>query len=219
MIKSENIEKRRKERNRIQMSDFLKIIIGFLFLVFNIQVKLGSITLDIIPDFIGYALIILAGKGLVEWSPWFKKTRKHAIIALVISICRLIAQNVNATFTVQGTLLGIETIAYIYLSYYILEGLYVKNKTDKLYELNGQLKGSWIAMAVSRFLYCFLGLTDLNSLTAEFGIEGMESTILLIISAVVFVVDAFFVLTLNQNRMLLEEKSKVKEKKGAEQKS
>lgn len=195
-----------------QISDFLKMIIGFLFLVFNIQVKLGSITLDIIPDFIGYILIIIACKGMIEWSPCFKKTRKHAIIALVISVCRIFAQNQNAAFRVQGTLLGIETIAYIYLSYYMMEGLYVKNKTDKVYELNSQLKGAWIVMAVARFAYCFLSLADLESLTAEFGLEGMESTILLIISAVEFVIEAFFLLTLNQDRMLLEEKKKADQK-------
>lgn len=194
------------------MSDFLKMILGFLFLVFNIQVKLGSITLDIVPDFIGYVLIFLACKDMIEWSPCFKKTRKHTIIALVISVCRIFAQNINAGFTVQGTLLGIETIAYIYLTYYIMEGLYVKNKTEKVYELNSQLKGAWIAMAVSRFLYCFLSLADLDSLTKEFGIEGMESIILLIISAVAFVVEAFFLLTLNQNRMLLEENKKAEQK-------
>ncbi len=194
------------------MSNFLKMILGFLFLVFNIQVKLGGITLDIVPDFIGYGLIFLATKGLLEWSPCFQKTRKYAVIAFVISVCRIIAQNINATFTVQGTLLGIETIAYIYLSYYVMEGLYVKNKTDKIYELNSQLRGAWIAVAVSRFIYCFLGLTDLDSLTAELGIEGMESTILVLISAVTFVVEAFFVLTLNQNRMLIEEKKKVEQK-------
>lgn len=194
------------------MSNFLKMILGFLFLVFNIQVKLGGITLDIVPDFIGYGLIFLATKGLLEWSPCFQKTRKYAVIAFVISVCRIIAQNINATFTVQGTLLGIETIAYTYLSYYVMEGLYVKNKTDKIYELNSQLRGAWIAVAVSRFIYCFLGLTDLDSLTAELGIEGMESTILVLISAVTFVVEAFFVLTLNQNRMLIEEKKKVEQK-------
>lgn len=200
------------------MSNFLKMIIGFLFLVFNIQVKLGNITLDIIPDFIGYILIFLAVKGMIEWSPCFKKTRKHAMIALVVSVCRIIAQNTNAIFTIQGTLLGIETIAYIYLSYYVMEGLYVKNKTDKIYELNSQLRGAWIAMAVSRFIYCFLGITDLNSLTTEFGMEGMESIILVIISTVEFVVEAFFLLTLNQNRMLIEEKNKVEEKSKVEQK-
>lgn len=194
------------------MSDFLKMIVGFLFLVFNIQVKLGKFTLDIIPDFIGYGLIFWAGKGLIEWSPCFKKTRKHAVIALVISVCRIVVQNINAGFTVQGTLLGIETIAYIYLSYYVMEGLYVKNKTEKIYELNSQLRGSWIAMAISRFVYCFLGLTDLESLTAEMGIEGMESMILVVVSAVAFVIEAFFLLTLNQNRMLLEEKDKVGQK-------
>ncbi len=166
------------------MSNFLKMILGFLFLVFNIQVKLGGITLDIVPDFIGYGLIFLATKGLLEWSPCFQKTRKYAVIAFVISVCRIIAQNINANF-----------------------------KTDKIYELNSQLRGAWIAVAVSRFIYCFLGLTDLDSLTAELGIEGMESTILVLISAVTFVVEAFFVLTLNQNRMLIEEKKKVEQKK------
>lgn len=194
------------------MSDFFKMMIGFLFLVFNIQVKLESITLDIIPDFIGYGLIFFAVKGMIDWSPCFKKTRKHAGIALVISVCRIIALNMNLAFTVQGTLLGIETIAYIYLSYYVMEGLYVKNKTEKIYELNSQLRGAWIAVAVSRFIYCFLGITDLDSLTKELGIEGMESTILILISAIAFVVEAFFLLTLNQNRMLLEEKNKVKHK-------
>lgn len=194
------------------MSDFFKMIIGFLFLVFNIQVKLGGITLDIVPDFIGYILIILACKGMIEWSPCFKKTRKHAIIALVISVCRMVAQNRNAGFRVQGSLLGIETIAYIYLSFYILEGIYVKNKVEKVYELNSQLKGSWIAMIVARFAYCFFSLTDLDSITKEFGMEGMESMILLVISAVAFVIEAFFILTLNQNRMLLEEKNKMEPK-------
>lgn len=202
----------RKEREMVQMSGFFKMIIGFLFLVFNIQVKLSSITLDIVPDFIGYILIILSCKEMIEWSPCFKKTRKHTVIALVISICRIFALNMNVGFTTQGALLGIETMAYIYLSYYVMEGLYVKNKTDKVYELNSQLRGSWITMAISRFLYCFLSLTDLDSLTKEFGIEGMESMILLIISAVVFVIEAFFLLTLNQNRMLLEEKSKAEQK-------
>ena len=97
-----------------------------------------------------------------------------------------------------------------------MEGLYVKNKTEMIYELNSQLRGSWIALAVSRFVYCFLGLTDLDSLTAEIGMEGMESMILVIVSTVVFVIEAFFLLTLNQNRMLLEEKNKVGQKSGKE---
>lgn len=192
----------------VQMNCWIKMIVGFLFLAFDFQVNIAGVTLDIVSDIIGYVLIILACKEMLEWSPCFKKTRKHAVIALVVYILSIVAQNINAGFTIQGTLLGIETIAFIYLSYYVLEGLYVKNKTEKIYELNAQLKGAWIAMAVSRFVYCFFMLTDLESLTEELGIAGAEGMILTGISAVALVIEVFFILLLNQNRVLLDEKKK-----------
>jgi len=195
----------------IQMNCFIKLIIGFLFHAFDFQMNVGSFTFDIVPDFVGYGLIFWACKDMLDWSPCFKKVRKHAVIALVISVIGMIAQNGNAGFTIQGTLLGIETIAFIYMSYYILEGLYVKNKTEKIYELNSQLRGSWIALAVAHFLYCFCMLTDLEALTKELGIEGAENMILTVISGIAFVVEAFFLLTLNQNRVLLQEKNPIEQ--------
>lgn len=192
----------------VQMNCFIKMIIGFLFLAFDFQIKPGGLTLDLASDIIGYVFIIWSCKETIEWSPCFKKTRKHAIIALIIHILSVIAQNINAGFTIEGALLGIETIAFIYMSYYVLEGLYVKNKTEKVYELNSQLKGAWIAMAVSRFVYCVLTLADLNTITEGLGIVGMEGTILTILNAVAFIIEVFFLLSLNQNRILLEEKKK-----------
>jgi len=204
---------RKSKKKRIDKMDCLiKMIIGFLFLAFNFQVTIGGITFDIIPDVVGYVLIIWSCKEMIEWGPCFKKTRKHAIIALIISFCSIIAQNVSPNFTIQGTLLGLETIAFIYLSYYIMEGMYVKNKTEKIYELNSQLRGAWIAMAVSRFIYCFCMLTDFEALTEELGIAGAEGLILSVIHAVAFVIEVFFLLLLNQNRMLLDEKKKTVQK-------
>lgn len=190
------------------MSCFFKMIVGFLFLAFRFQVEIVGMTVDVLSDIIGYGLIIWSCKEMIEWSPCFKKTRKNAILALILYVGNVVMQNFNASSVMQGVFLGFGTITFIYMTYYILEGLYVKNKTEKVYEVNSQLKGAWIAMAVARFLYCFFSLADLETLTEELGIVGSESFILQIIEMIGLLTQVFFILTLNQNRVLLEENQK-----------
>lgn len=190
------------------MNCFLKMIIGFIFLSFDLRVNFGGFVVDILSDVIGYGFIIWSCKEMLEWSPCFKKTRKHAIIAVILCILKIAAENMKAGFTINASLTGLETIAFIYTTYYILEGLYVKNKTEKIYEISAQLKGSWIAMAVSSFLYSFLSMSDLSAVVEEMNLPGLDTVIMQVLSVVSFAVQIFFMLTLNQNRILLDERTK-----------
>ena len=52
---------------------------------------------------------------------------------------------------------GMGAIFYIYMTYYIMEGLMVKNKMEKITEPNANLKGAWMALAVAQFFqHCVL---------------------------------------------------------------
>lgn len=185
------------------MNAMLTLMAGLLIVALDFEVSIGGIAINIISDIIGHFIIIFSAKKLIPWSPCFKKTIKHGILGAIFYLGYRISINMGAVISLQLFFSGFGAIFYIYMTYYIMEGLVVKNKMEKMTEPNGNLKGSWVAMAIVAFAYCFASLMNLQQVMIELGVPGLDNIILLVLNGAVLITTVFFVMVLNQNRMLL----------------
>lgn len=185
------------------MNCILKVMLGLFLSVLDGKVQINIWYLNILTDILGYGLIIWGVHEMIPWSPCFKKSRTHAVWAAVCSIGLRFALNFSVSYSIQSLLRGMGTIFFIYLTYYMMEGYVVKNKMDKIEEPTGNLKGAWIALAVSNALYCFCYLADLKELMLELGLEGLEQTVIGLMGVAVFATDVFFIMVMNQERSLI----------------
>lgn len=183
--------------------DIIMIIIGLLITAVDMEWLIAGVQINLLSDLAGYILILIGLKGMLEWSPCFKRSRKHALLSLLSYIGLRISLNLGAGQQAIGLFVGLGTIFFIYMTYYMMEGMIVKNKTEKVFEPNANLKGSWIAMAAAMFVYCFCNLADLKAIAEQYNLPGLENLVMMILSVAVFATEAFFCMVLNQNRMLL----------------
>lgn len=189
------------------MNCIIKIIIGILITAIDMEMRIGGVQINIVSDLIGYGIVIWALKDMIPWSPCFKKSRKFAILSIITYIGLRFSLNIQTELNWRVAFIGFGTIFFIYMTYYIMEGMLVKNKMEKIYEVNQNLRGSWIIMTISIFIYCFLSITDLSVLTQEWGLPGLENLVLAIVGVICFAALIYHLMILNQNRMALQKVS------------
>lgn len=131
------------------------IFIGFLLIFLDFNLNLGNSQIGLIPDFIGYIVMI---NGLMEMSgesPLFLKVKPYAtgmaVYTGILYLMDLLA--ISASLGALSVILGIaSTIISLYISYNIVMG--VKEIEEKYHTLfNGDsLKSSWTLLAVFNFV-------------------------------------------------------------------
>lgn len=193
------------------MKDLIKLIAGLLIITLDGRVQMDILAVNVATDLVGHALIIWAVTGLISWSPCFKSSRTYAILSLLFSLgIRLVTwRGMSQSFV--ALMYGMSTIFHIYMTYYIMEGLMVKGKMEKITEPNANLKGAWMAMAVAEFLYCLCYLTDIGTFLQDNGLGGLEAPVRALVGAASFALNAFFIIIINQIRGLLYSKEEKKE--------
>lgn len=132
-----------------------KIFIGFLLIFLDFDLNLGNSKIGLIPDFIGYIVMI---NGLLEMegeSPLFIKVKSFATLMAVYTGILYFMDLVGIS-TASGSLsiiLGItSTVISLYISWNII--MSVKDMEEKYNaSLNGNsLKSTWTILAIFNIL-------------------------------------------------------------------
>ena len=104
----------------------------------------------------------------------------------------------------EYVIFGIATIFYINMVYNIMEGLFVKNKTEGIEEQNSNIKASSITLCMIAGIVCLAYIIGLDELFAEYDMAGGEVVVQTICNILLYLATAFFAITLMQNKHELE---------------
>lgn len=131
------------------------IFIGFLLIFLNFDLNIGSSKIGLIPNFIGYMVMINGLLEMAEESPLFIKVKPLATFMAVYTGILYAADLVGISVSLGplSILFGIvSTVISLYLSYNIVMG--VKEVEEKYNTpLNGDsLKSTWTFLAVFNIL-------------------------------------------------------------------
>lgn len=189
------------------MKDLIRVMAGLFILSLDNRVRMDIFTVNVITDIVGHGLLIWGVTGLIPWSPCFKSSRTHAILSLIFCLGVRVVSYYPVMHSLTALMYGMAAIFYIYMTYYIMEGLMVKDKMEKITEPNANLKGAWIALAIAEFLYCFCYLAEIGEFLNEVGLGGLEGPIRGLTGAAAFATSTFFIIIINQVRGMLFPKS------------
>lgn len=127
------------------------LFLGMLFVLLDFNINFGKCTLGLLPDFVGYLLMM---KGLEELAPasgQFAKARPWALVMTIYTgalyVLDLFA--VSIQLRMLGWVLGLaSTAARLVITYWIVAGVR-EIETVRFRDLQGQrLKQMWLYMAV-----------------------------------------------------------------------
>lgn len=186
-----------------KMKALIKLMAGLFIVALDGRVQMSMVLVNVITDVVGYALIFIGLTELIPWSPCFKRGRKHAVGAFIFSLGIRAVTYFGLSQSFAALAYGMTAIFYIYMTYYIMEGLLVKNKTEKITEPNSNLRGAWTALAVGQFLYSLCYLAEIGSFLEEVGLGGLDAPVKALFGAAAFATNTFFIIMINQTRLLL----------------
>ena len=184
---------------------FYEMILGFFIIAFDAEYMIiDNLKIDLVSDVVGCILVIHALTKMKAWSPCFKKSVKMCIFyAVSIIVQRLIVYS-EITREYEYVIFGIATIFYINMVYNIMEGLFVKNKTEGIEEQNSNIKASSITLCMIAGIVCLAYIIGLDELFAEYDMAGGEVVVQTICNILLYLATAFFAITLMQNKHELE---------------
>jgi len=188
---------------------FYEMILGLFVIAFDAEILVGEVLkIDVVSDVIGCILIIHALMKMRDWSPCFGKAVKMTVFYGIMIILQRLAACFPITKDYEYVVLGIAAIFYINMVYNIMEGLFVKNKTEGIYEQNGSIKASAITLCMIAGVQCLAYIIGLDDVFAHYDMEGGELVVQNICNILFYLATAFFAVTLMQNRQELENISK-----------
>jgi len=128
-----------------------KIFIGLLLVFLDFNLTLNNSVIGLIPDFVGYIVMIKGLEEMTEESPLFPKVRPFAIGMAVYTgiLYALDLFGIAVSDDVLSFLLAVVSMAVsLYISYNLVMG--VRDMEDRYATgLNGeQLKSRWMIVAV-----------------------------------------------------------------------
>lgn len=191
------------------MTGIVKIIIGLLLLIVDLEFQIGGMTLDIVSDLAGYIMVIIGLNEILEWSPLIKRSRKHGVIGIIAYIFMRLAGLLDSEKLIGMVMYGITIITFIYMTYYFMEGILVKAKMEKKNDLDGTVRGGWIILVIAMGLLGFASISDLNSILDGFQLAGLEGSIIWILNVAVVFSGLYFIALLYQINKLLYPKEKI----------
>ena len=188
---------------------FYEMILGMFIIAFDAEYMIAdNLKVDIVSDVIGCVLIIHALAKMKAWSPCFKKSTKMCVFYAVSVVVQRIMAYPEFTREYEYVILGIAAIFYINMVYNIMEGLFVKNKTDGIPEQNGNIKASAVTLCMVAGIDCLAYIIGLDEVFAGYGMQGGEVVVQTICNILFYCATAFFAITLMQNKHELENISK-----------
>lgn len=161
-----------------------KIFLGYLFVFFNFNITVDPQVINLLPNWLGYILILLGAAELAHESGCFVQMRPLTIAAAALSAVfwALDAVGLSASVGWLGTLLNlVGLILSLMVSYQTVSG--IVDMQSRWGDLGGAvLKRRWEVLAVMQCL---------SYLTAAVPLLSMAFTIASLIFIVLFLVSIF----------------------------
>lgn len=131
------------------------IFIGFILIFLDINLNINSSKIDLIPDFVGYIVMIRGMAEMVEESTFFMKVRPY-VTAVAVYSGVLYLLDLVGTYKSLGVLTYIlaiiSTTALLYVSYNIVMGVLDMEGIYNIHLNGGSLKSIWTIYAVLNVL-------------------------------------------------------------------
>lgn len=99
--------------------------LGFLFIFVNLNVPFGEITINFLPEFLGYMFILRGIKEFKDYSPEFTKVEPFAKAMFIFSFLPFVF-NVTGYNTGMAIALVISAVlitGHLYVSYGVVKGI------------------------------------------------------------------------------------------------
>ena len=152
-----------------------KLFWGFFFIYLNFHLNLNQHSLNILPNFVGYLLLLQGMKQLEEESRFFQSGRPFAVGMAVYEAVLW----VGAIFGVTsggwfGTVLGlISTAVSLYISWLLVQGVLEMENKRGADLLGAQMYSRWKLLLVLQIIGGLLGLmANLANLSVLFVVAG-----------------------------------------------
>jgi len=131
------------------------IIWGLVCIFLDVNLPIGPVTIDIIPDFLGFILIAIGMKAYASQSEYYRKMRPFVWGAAAVSAAVYIANmfGVIPLNTLPAVIITvILMVLYLITTYYIYRGIReLEQKQDHVLGAEN-LRRIWIVMVVSEAL-------------------------------------------------------------------
>lgn len=164
-----------------------KLFWGFFFIYLNFNLNLNQYSLNILPNFVGYILLLQGIKQLEEESCFFRRARPFAVgMAMYEAVLWL-----GAVFGIEtdrgiGTVLGwISMVVALYVSWLLIQGVLEIERQSGTDLLGAQMYSRWKLLAglqvIGKLLGLVANLANLNMLFAVASVVIIVSLVAIIL--------------------------------------
>lgn len=160
---------------------------GFFFVYLNFNLNVNGHSLNLLPDFVGYILLLRGIRELEEESSLFAKARPFAVgMAVYEAILWVGALLGVASGGLVGSLLGVISLAAsLYISWVLVQGVR-EIEAHRAAELHGALLYSrWkllaVLQAITWLLTLMANLANLSALLVLAGVLAIVGIVVLLL--------------------------------------
>ncbi len=141
------------------------ILAGIILLILQFNIKIGSATVDVCSDIVGYILIIIGILPLAVRNVMFKKSRNMAFIGLLVAIGCQGANFIDwgeTASTATTVVSAFSTIFTIYFTYYFSEALILEAKFQDKSATTRSLRITWALFGVLIFVHYIAFMSNIS---------------------------------------------------------
>lgn len=141
------------------------ILAGVILLILQLNIKIGSATIDVCSDIIAYILIIIGIMPLTKRNIMFKKSRNVSFVGLVAAIgCQAVSfiDWGDTASTVTTTVSALSTIFTIYFTYYFSEAIILEAKFQDKSATTRSLRVTWALFGVFIFVHYIAFMSNVS---------------------------------------------------------
>ena len=146
----------KNESEAYNMRGLITILIGEIFVLMQWNVVIGSIWVDIIPDFVGYIIIIFGITKMIPFDSKFKAARIFATILLGLSIVYMVVladvNNIEENAAFAGFILSISIVFELVMMYFIIFACASIAKECGIVRLAKFHKAAFVYIAIIRII-------------------------------------------------------------------
>lgn len=127
------------------------IFTGFMFIFLDFSINLGNTRIELIPDFIGYLIMLGGLREMAGESPAFTKVRPHAVFMVFYTgiVWLLEVFGITVSLGALSLLLGlVSIIVSLYISYTIILGVRDMEGHYNTHLNSDSLKAAWNLLAI-----------------------------------------------------------------------
>ena len=164
-----------------------KLFWGFFFIYLNFNLNVNAHSLNVLPDFVGYILLLQGMKQLEEESHFFRSGRPFAVGMTVYTAILWVGALLGVTAGGRvGSILDLIALAVsFYVSWLLVQGV-LEMETEKAVDLNGRRvyqwwKGMLIIQLAIQVLRLMANLVNVSVLLSVAGVLVVVNIVLIIL--------------------------------------